>query len=332
MKSSRPTMQNEIKKLKGPIIIFGAGGFIGINLLLAILRFRTDVIGISRDAKHSWRFRTACISSKNLLTCNMSERKSLERVIRNIAPQTIFNLAAYGAYANQADVEKIYETNFSSTISLLEIAKQSGFHAYIHAGSQSEYGLNASAPKENEELIPNSHYAVSKVSDYFLLKYYGKIEKLPVVHLRLYSAYGPWEEPDRLISVLLASARHGKFPLFVDSSISRDFVYIDDIVNAFILAAGNIHKQIYGDVFNVATGKQTTIKQLAYLAKNMFHIKENPHFGSMKNRKWDLVKWYGNGNKMKKVFYWKPQYNIKMGLRETANWQNEIQYDLAPWK
>lgn len=312
-----------INKLKGPIAIFGAGGFIGINLLTSILKARKDVIGISSDPNKSWRVKKNNIPKINLVKCDLLNYKQIEEIIIQYRPKTIFNLAAYGGYSKQNNFEKIYLTNFNSTIHLIEILKKYGFKAYLHAGSQSEYGLNSAAPTESDELIPNSHYAVSKTAVYYLLKYYGKVEKLPVVHLRLYSVYGPWEEPDRLMPTLISHVRNKSLPKFVDPNISRDFIYIDDVINALITIAGNIKKNYYSEAFNIASGKKTTIKELAYLTKKLFDISVKPQFGNMKNRQWDLKDWYGNPGKMNKVFSWKAKISLKEGLKKFYQYENK---------
>jgi len=321
------SLGKKIKDLNGPIIIFGAGGFIGINLLITLLKSRKDVFGASSNIKKNWRFKYSKVSNSNLLEGNINNTKDLTKIISKIKPKTIFNLAAYGAYSKQTDYRKIYETNYLSTVEIIENLKKNGFNVYIHAGSQSEYGSNSSGPKEDGELIPNSHYAVSKVGDYFLLKYYGKVEKLPVFHLRLYSAYGPWEEPDRLMPVLLQNARNNKLPPFVNPNISRDFVYVNDIVEAFILAASKINKKNYGEAFNIASARKTTIKKLAFLVKKILKIKEKPVFGAMKNRNWDLAQWYGDNKKAKRILGWTPKTTLENGLKLTIAWQEEINYD-----
>lgn len=303
--------------MKGPIAIFGAGGFVGINLLDTILKIRDDVIGFSQDPEHSRRILKNNIPQKNIAKCNLLNAEEIQKTIKTYRPKTIFNLSAYGAYSKQTDIDKIYRTNFLSTVNLIETLKQYSFSAYIHAGSQSEYGLNATTPKETDELMPNSHYAVSKTAVHYLLKYYGIVEKLPVAHLRLYSVYGPWEEPDRLIPVLLQKAKEKKLPQFVDGKISRDFIFIDDVIDAMILVAEKLSPQQYGDVFNIATGKKTTMKELALLAKKLFDIDENPVFNTMKQRNWDIKNWYGNPEKMKKIFGWKAKTSLQEGLKKT---------------
>lgn len=346
-------IDEKIKKLPGPCLIFGAGGFVGFNLFGRILSVRSDVFGVFSDPKKNWRLKTKSPPPPNVVKCDIRERGEVKRLISRIKPQSVFNLSAYGAYSSQTDIDRIYKTNFNSTYVLIEELKKYGFAAYIHAGSQSEYGLNSAGPNEQDELIPNSHYAVSKAADYYVLKYYGRIEKLPVVHLRLYSVYGPWEEPSRLMSTLISSVKKGKLPPFVNPDISRDFVYADDVVEAMVIIAHHLHHserkifsqsearyrvsrfeeipskligslksskqassplQIFGEAFNVCSGKKTTIRELAYLAKKIFKIKEEPQFGSMRKRDWDLADWYGNPEKMREVFGWKAKTSLEEGL------------------
>ena len=234
------TFQQGIKKINGPVAIFGAGGFVGFNLLQKILRHRNDVFGVFSDPKKNWRLQKKPTPPHNVVKCDIREGSGLKSLISRIKPKTVFNLAAYGAYSTQRDIDKIYQTNFNSTYMLIEEMKKYGFSAYVHAGSQSEYGLNCSGQSEEDELIPNSHYAISKTAVSYMVKYYGKIEKLPVIHLRLYSVYGPWEEPNRLIPTLIREAKKGKLPDFVDPNISRDFVYVDDVIEAMIIVAENL--------------------------------------------------------------------------------------------
>ncbi len=318
-------------KIKGPILIFGAGGFIGVNLLKSLLAVRKDVYGVSSNPKNNWRFIENHIKLENLIQCDVTDFSQLRDIVHKIKPRSVINLSAYGAYSKQREYQKIYQTNFNSVVSTIEILKEVGFDCYIQAGSSSEYGLNSKAPKEESTLMPNSHYAVSKVAASTVLNYYGKIEKLPTMVLRIYSAFGPWEEPDRLIPTLLAAARKGKYPNLVSLDISRDFVYISDIIDAFIYATESIKPKFYGEVYNVATGVKTTIRDLTKIISRLAVIKGKPEFGSMENRNWDMKDWYGNKAKIKRDLNWEPKINVTEGLKRSLAWQESIGYDDALW-
>ncbi|MBN2745638.1 MAG: NAD-dependent epimerase/dehydratase family protein, partial [Bacteroidales bacterium] len=286
--------------------------------------------GVSQDHLNNWRFIANQIPFKNLYSVDILQQTPLRDFFKSYRPQTIFNLAAYGAYSKQKEYDKIYQTNFLATVDLIEIAKDFEFECFIQAGSSSEYGLNSAAPTETEELIPNSHYAVSKAAVFQAIKYFGQIEDLPVAHLRLYSAYGPWEEPDRLIPVLISYARKGKLPPLVAAEISRDFIFIEDVVDAFLKAAANIEK-IKGLALNIGTGQKTTIRDLIQTTQDIFQIKTDAEFGQMPNRRWDLKDWYSNPSMGEKWIDFKAKTNLKEGLLQTRDWQIRVNFDNAYW-
>jgi len=318
--------QAQVRGLQGPILVLGAGGFVGYNLFEALRALRPDVFAATHRLNAGWRLAQAALPASRLLVCDLNYAHSVRHLVETCRPRTVFNLAAYGAYPHQQDAELIYRTNFLSTQHLLEALRPSGFDAYVHAGSSSEYGLRAAAPRESDEALPNSHYAVSKLGNADLLKFYGKIHALPVVNLRLYSVYGPWEEPERLIPMLVERAREGKLPPFVAPGISRDFVYVGDALRAFAAAASRLKPALYGESFNIATGARTTMADLAALARSEFAIAEEPAFGSMPNRRWDVEDWYGNPAKAAESLGWKAQVPLAKGLRATWEWQRGVDY------
>lgn len=323
--------ETKVMNLNGPILLFGAGGFIGINLLQAILKYRSDVYGVSQDIYNNWRFIASELNPKQLRECDINDLAQIKNLIHEIPAQTIFNLAAYGAYSKQNEYDKIYQTNFNGTVNLIEQLKIKGFKAFVQAGSSSEYGLNSKAPSEDAELLPNSHYAVSKVNAYNAIKYYGKIENLPLIHLRLYSVYGPFEEPDRLIPVLISKATKKEFPQFVDAEISRDFIYIDDVIEAFVDAANQMKPELYGEVFNIGTGVNTSIRELALITKEIFQLTENPEFGTMQNRNWDLKNWVSLPEKANSILHWNSKIGLSEGLTLVKKWQDKIDFNNAIW-
>lgn len=311
-------IQAEVLKLEGPIVIFGAGGFIGANLLRSILEYRKDVFAVTSKPFIPWRLDD--INPKHILHCNIIKKNQVEDIFKKHRFKTIFDLAAYGAYSKQADVDLIYETNFIGLLNLLEISSQFAIKAFVHAGSSSEYGLNASAPKEDDPLQPNSHYAVTKAGAAHMIKFYGTIKEVPVANLRYYSIYGAFEEPDRLIPQLIDKGMKGTYPPLVQPDISRDFVYIDDAVLATLLSATNI-QNIRGKSLNIASNHKTTIRDIASAIKDIFSIEKNPDWGDMPNRKWDLKEWYGDASLAKELIGWQNETPLKEGLNKNAAWQ-----------
>ncbi|WP_254411248.1 NAD-dependent epimerase/dehydratase family protein [Dyadobacter diqingensis] len=325
MLDNLPHYRDKIEQLKGPIFVFGASGFIGANLFNDIYKIRKDCYALTHDATKAWRLKLLNVPFENIIHCDILSDNSVREVFERYKPQTLFNLAAYGAYSKQSSVNLTYETNVIGTANILQNCSKET--VYIHAGSSSEYGFNCTAPKETDRVEPNSHYAVSKVSAAYLLEYYARVFDLKTLNLRLYSIYGYWEEPDRLIPKLVESVRQGALPSLVSPDISRDFVFIEDCVEAFLDAALKITSATAGRSYNIATGRKTTIGDLVETSRQTFGIKQEPKWGSMSNRKWDLAEWFGDPEAFETDFGWKAKTSLEDGLSKTKAWQDQLQYE-----
>ncbi len=315
------SIKAHIIALKGPILVTGASGFIGANLFKMLAVYRQDVYAVLRQNK-GWRLTD--IDDERIIVTDLNDSAATKNLINSIKPKTIFDFVAYGAYSFEEDSALIYQTNFQSLVNVVSLSSDHSVAAYIHAGSSSEYGTNCAAPLESDRCEPNSHYAVSKVAAETYLRYMGKDHSYPAISLRLYSIYGPLEDSSRLIPNLLRHALAGKLPPFVDPNTSRDFLYVDDVCAAFIMAATKIHPDIYGESFNIGSGIKTTIKDLAEITRNAFKIPEEPQYGKMEGRAWDLQDWYANPDKAKKILGWAPKYDLSSGLNKTAEWISKL--------
>jgi len=314
-------INKHIQSLEGPILVLGASGFIGANLFKILLSKREDVYGVCRLEK-GWRLEG--VDTKNIMFTDVNDSAALKNLINTITPRTVFDFISYGAYSFEESHEIVYQTNFLSLTNIVTLLEEKGVSAYIHAGTSSEYGLNSKQPKEDSSLEPNSHYSSSKIAASYFLKYMGKTRNFPAINLRLYSVYGPLEDSSRLIPNILNHAKVKKFPPLVDSDISRDFIFIKDACEAFILAASKIHPELYGESFNIGTGNKTTIKELALTIKKVYKIKKNPIFSNMKKRNWDLNEWYSDSKKAEKVLGWKSKTSLVDGLNLTFNWLSTL--------
>lgn len=316
----------EVKKLQGPIIVFGAGGFIGANLFRSILAVRNDVYAVTSKPFVPWRLDD--VDHTQILQCDITQKDKVEGLFDQHGFRTVFDLAAYGAYSKQDISEKIYQTNVMGLLYILDVASKYNIRSIVHAGSSSEYGLNCEAPKEDAELKPNSHYSVSKTSAAHLIHFYGVLKEIPVVNLRYYSIYGPYEEPDRLVPQLIQKGMEQTYPVLVQPDISRDFVYIDDTVLATLLAANAPAEKVRGRSINIASQKKTTIREIVSEITTLFAIKNEPEWGSMPNRKWDLRDWFGNAELAADILDWRNETSLQDGLRLTAEWQQKYSYPL----
>jgi dolichol-phosphate mannosyltransferase len=136
--------------------------------------------------------------------------------------------------------------------------------------------------------------------------------------LRLYSVYGPYEEPLRLMPSLVVHGLAGAYPPLVDPRVARDYVYVDDVVEAYCLAAAPEHEP--GSVYNVGTGVQTTLAEVVALARTVFHLHDEPAWGSMPNRSWDTATWQANCRKIREKLGWRPRFTLETGFRRFLDW------------
>jgi polyisoprenyl-phosphate glycosyltransferase len=307
--------------LRGPILVLGAGGFVGANLLRRLLRSRPDVTGTVRTPD-SWRLQG--IDSRVLRTADFNDSAGMAGLLATVKPATIFDCTAYGAYAFESDAANIYQTNLIALARLLEQLDKATLAAYIHAGSSSEYGSNCAAPAEEAPLAPNSHYAVSKAAASNLIALAGKTRALPVANLRLYAVYGPYEDSSRLIPAVIKAGLEKTYSPLVNPDISRDFVHVDDVCAAFIAAATHLTPALYGQSFNIGTGQRTTIREVAQVAHDVFGIAGTPSFGTMPNKAWDLTDWYADPRKAAQHLGWSARIGFRDGLASTAAWFKDL--------
>jgi len=308
------TVTNKISELRGPILVLGAGGFVGANLFRLLLQSRNDVYGTYNSG---W---SRLIGFTNTLKADLTH--DARAVIDYVKPATVFDLVTYGGYLNENDTARIYETNVLLKTRLAEILVERGTHCYIHAGSSSEYGDIADSPTEETMLSPNSHYAVAKGAAASLLYFLGKHRAMRCANLRLYSIYGPLESvATRIIPQIVLAGMRGTYPPLVRPDISRDFVYVSDACGAFVDAALSLSPDVYGQSFNVGSGIATTIGELAAISKDIFNIDADPIFSTMEKRAWDFNgKWMAQTDKTRERLGWKSIISVRDGLQTLADW------------
>lgn len=299
-------------------VVTGASGFVGANLARRLLCEGHEVHLLLRPGHASWRLQTIR-GEVQVHEVDLRDAESVRRTISGIRPEWVFHLAAYGAYPHQTDLAQMVATNIAATGQLIEACLATGFEAFVHTGSSSEYGLVDHPPTENEAIDPNSYYACTKAAATHLCRHIARAHNAHLTVLRLYSAYGPYEEPTRLLPTLVQEGSRGRLPPLVNPEIARDFVFVADVCEAYLLAAAQTGVE-RGTIYNVGTGVQTTLRQIVEMVRHHFAIADEPIWGSMEDRQWDTDVWVADTSKIARDLGWYPRHALAEGFNCTAEW------------
>ncbi len=306
-----------------PVLVTGAAGFIGANLVRHYAALGARVVAAGHDDSPAWRLETVPenVEMAHVDVCSAGE---VRRLLADVRPEVILHCAAFGAYPGQTDAERIHHVNYDGVRYMLEAASRlDGLRAFLQMGTSSEYGANCSAPKEDAPTAPDSDYAVSKVAATALVRFHALKHGVPAWVLRLYSIYGPFEDVSRLVPRLIEEARHGRLPTLVDPSISRDYLYMGDVCDAcdavIDRAGGGLAP---GEIFNIGSGRKTTLEEIVAIVRGLFGVNVEPQWGSMPNRRWDHSDWFADPAKAQELLGWKATTALEHGLRATSEWMN----------
>jgi UDP-glucose 4-epimerase len=302
------------------VLLTGVTGFVGANLCRRLLNDGHEVHCLVRDGFSNWRIEDIQ-RDIYLHVTDLTNSESLLPIVSSSRPDWVFHLAAHGAYSWQTDLKKIVQTNILSTINLVEACLQTGFEIFINTGSSSEYGYKDHAPLENEWIDPNSYYAVTKASATLFCRHAAILNNVCIPTLRLYSIYGAYENPGRLIPTIILHGLKGSLPPLVDANIARDYLYVKDVENAYILLANRL-RETTGEVYNLGSGIQTTLSEVVSVTRNIFDLSVEPQWGTMPNRQWDTIIWKANIDNIKAIG-WNPEFTFEQGFRQTVDWFRE---------
>lgn len=298
-------------------VLTGATGFVGANLSRRLLREGHEVHLLLRAKHNDWRIHSIQ-NDVNIHIVDLNDAEALISTVASIRPDWVFHLATHGAYSWQADLNEIIQTNILATVNLVEACLKTGFDIFINTGTSSEYGYKDHAPSETEWIDPNSYYAVTKASATLFCRYTAIRHNVCIPTLRLYSIYGAFENPGRLIPTIILHGMNGSLPPLVDPNIARDYLYMKDVENTYIFLANQL-RGTTGEVYNLGSGIQTSLSEVVALARNVFRLSVEPQWGTMPNRQWDTTIWKANNDSIK-TLGWCPEFTFEQGFRQTVDW------------
>lgn len=303
--------------LKRVYLITGASGFIGSCLTRRLIAENAEVhLFLKKDAR-TWRI-DDLLKKVIVHVCDLSDLNELHVLITKIKPTIIYHLATYGAYSFQNDADRCVQTNIQGTWHLLKAVSKVDYELFVNTGSSSEYGFKKLPMKETDLLEPASYYAATKASQTLLCSHMARAEKKPIVTLRPFSVYGPYEEPSRFIPTLMKALLFKAKMDLVSPEISRDHIYVDDMVSAYLQV--DQLKEFPGETFNIGTGVQSSIRDVVETAVRVTARTADFKWGAMPSRLWDTTIWISDITKTKQLLNWTPAVSLEKGLLQTWEW------------
>lgn len=221
--------------------------------------------------------------------------------------------------SNHSKKKETYKNNYIATKNISNFFLKKKLTLFIQIGSSFEYGHTRSPQKEHFIAKPKSFFGKAKLaSTKYLLNLYIK-KRFPVTVLRLYNIYGPHQDINRFIPIVINSCKIKKdFPCSHGRQ-SRDFLYISDLIEVIFLTMKN--SSVKGEIINIGSGIPIKIKDIIKNIAN--HYKSgNPIFNKIKLRKEETLLVYPNLDKVKKILKWKAKINIVTGLKKTIEFFN----------
>jgi nucleoside-diphosphate-sugar epimerase len=171
--------------------------------------------------------------------------------------------------------------------------------------------------KETNALDPITAYGASKAWATLYAKYLAFSKKTPITTLRLFGVYGFYESRGRLIPNIILAFLKNDQPAIISPHFLRDFVFVDDVVNAYLKAA---EKKFSNLVFNIGSGKQTTLLEIFIQLKKILKVEIEPVWENHSRHLFDTNRRIADIKLAKKHLGWKPQTNLLVGLKQTAEW------------
>jgi dolichol-phosphate mannosyltransferase len=307
------------------ILVTGASGFVGANLVRALIDRGDEVHAVVHSANTSWRL-ADILKRLSMHEVEMTNHDAITDVVARVMPEEVYHLAHYGGNRGESDGQRIRQVIIEGTAALYEAcARLPNVPVIIHTGSSSEYGAKREAMREDMVPEPNIEYGIAKLWATLYGEYLRREKGMPITTLRLFSPYGPYESAVRLFPAVTIAFLKGAVPMLSHPETVRDFVYVDDVVEALLLAT---HKP-YG-IYNVGTGVETTLRQAVEEIKREVGVSVPLVWGGDEGRgAIDLKKWCADTTLAKRELGWEAKTSLTEGIKKTVEWfrQNDSLYD-----
>jgi UDP-N-acetylglucosamine 4-epimerase len=313
------------------VLVTGGAGFIGSNICEKLLKQNNQVVCLDNFATGKRKNIEPFLADANF--------KLIEGDIRNIddcnkavdGVEVVLHQAALGSVPRSvADPITSNEVNVSGFLNMLVAARDKGVKRFVYAASSSTYGDSTNLPKV-EDIIgkPLSPYAITKYVNELYADVFAKLYDMQIIGLRYFNVFGRRQDPDGAYAAVIPKfvkslMQHESPVINGDGTYSRDFTYIDNVIQANERAATIDNINAVNTVYNVAFGERTTLNELiAYLQEYLSEFDQEIAKVEIKygpERAGDIPHSLASIAKAKELLKYNPQFNIKSGLKEAIGW------------
>jgi UDP-N-acetylglucosamine 4-epimerase len=313
------------------VLVTGGAGFIGSNLIESLLDAGNQVVCLDNFSTGKRENLTSFINNPHfkLIEGDIRNIEDCRNSVSNI--DIVFHEAALGSVPRSIkDPVTSTDVNIGGFVKMLFVAKEAGVNRFIYAASSSTYGDHPDLPKVEDKIgSPLSPYAITKYVDELFADYFAKTYGIDVIGLRYFNVFGRRQDPDGVYAAVIPKfvkmlMKH-EIPLINgDGSISRDFTYIDNVIQANHLAAMVINRDAINQVYNIAHYERTTLNQLFKMIRGFAGktdkeiLSIEPKYGP--DRAGDIPHSLASIVKAKKLLGYSPELNVEQGLEEAVKW------------
>lgn len=313
------------------ILVTGGAGFIGSHLVDRLIDKKPEKLVVADnfylggDKIRNLASAKRRFASLKVYHQDASKTRLMRKILKNESTEVVFNLAAICLPASLIKPKWTYNTNVEIVSNLCELLRKDYFRTLIHFSSSEAYGDAKQVPMdESHPLEPTTPYGASKIaSDHLIFSYY-KTFGINVSIVRPFNTYGPRQNEGTYAGVIPLTIRRilkGESPvIYGDGLQTRDYTYVTDVADAAVKVYHT--KSTRGKVFNIASAKETSIKDLVSEIAKLMNSKKPIVYD--KPRPGDVRRFIGSNSLAKKLINYKPKVDFKKGLRRTIDWYRNL--------